>query len=97
MKFEESWPGVSEEKSLKGVDGWTDDGRGVITKAQPAPLAQLAKSRKKFLVRYCQADLYVFIWNKTPSNVIKIAAIVLEISDTWPTKHNRYSSPEHFS
>ena len=27
IKFEEIWPWVSEEKSFKGVNGWTDDGR----------------------------------------------------------------------
>ena len=38
-------PGVSEEKSFKGVDGWRtdgrrmDDGRQVITIAHPEPLA----------------------------------------------------------
>ena len=34
-------PGVSEEKSFKGVYGrWTDDGRQVITRAHPEPSAQ---------------------------------------------------------
>ena len=38
MKFEENWPGVSEEKSFNGVDGWwtkDDDGWQVITIAHP--------------------------------------------------------------
>ena len=45
MKFEDIWPGVSEEKSFKGVnrwtDGWTDRQtdrrRRVITIAYPEP------------------------------------------------------------
>ena len=39
-------PGVSEEKSFKGVnrqtDRLTDDGQGVITIAHPEPLAHVS-------------------------------------------------------
>ena len=49
VKFEEMWPGVSEDKSFKGVnrqtDGQTDDGRRVITTAHPEPLAQVSYKR----------------------------------------------------
>ena len=42
MKSEEIWPRVSEEKSFKGVKGWTDDGNGTITIANPEPSAQVS-------------------------------------------------------
>ena len=49
MKFEENWPRVSEEKSLKGLDRrqtdgqeTTDYGRGVITIVHPEPTAQVS-------------------------------------------------------
>ena len=43
MKFEEIWPGVSDEKSFKGVNEQTDGrGPGLITIAHPEPLAQVS-------------------------------------------------------
>ena len=44
MKFEDFGPGVSEEvvQRCERTDGWTDDGRGVITIAHSEPLAQVS-------------------------------------------------------
>ena len=43
MKFEEIWPRGEVVQRCEGTDGWTDDRPGVITIANPEPLAQLAE------------------------------------------------------
>ena len=57
MKFEEIWPGVSEEKSFKGLNGRTaDDGQGVIPIAFCSGALKSKISLVKMATNYTKVD-----------------------------------------